>query len=198
MVAAAAAVALGLTLAGCTGPTGSAPNDDGTSAATESAGSADGGNGVQKGADLATAEFAVSWRDAVDIAKDGFPGELTEIELNWHGDSYAYTVELLSESHEHTAVVDAATGDVVENSGEAVESSDMPEKRSEVIEYEGLVPWDEALSTALDAQNGAVNEWKLEGTPRGPLWQFDIGTGSGEDAEVTINAETGELIEHDS
>ncbi|TQO22337.1 PepSY domain-containing protein [Paramicrobacterium agarici] len=197
--AAAVAVALGLTLAGCTASDDPHPNDDGPPAptASQSSGESTTGSGTERGAALATTAFALAWRDAVDTAKDGFEGELTEIELGWETDRYAYTVELLSGDHEHTAVVDAETGEVVTNSGEPVENNDVAEKKAEVIDYEGLVPLEEAMSTALDAQSGTVSEWKLEGTQNGAQWQFDINAGSGEDYEVTVDAYSGDVITTD-
>lgn len=196
---AAAAVALSLTLAGCTG-SDTTTDDSNSSSDPMPNGKGHEGNintGPEQGADLATTEFDTSWQDAVDTAKSSFDGELAQVELNWYKERYAYTIEMVSDTHEYKTHIDASTGDLVDDRGGPIESDDVAEKTSEVIDLDSIVSWDDALATALDAQDGTVSEWKLEGTENGPQWQFDIDAGSGEDYEVTINAETGELLTTD-
>lgn len=198
-VLAAAAVALSLTLAGCTGA--DAPKDDsGSSSDPMPNGKAHEGNvntGPKQGSDLATTEFDTSWHDAVETAQSNFDGELTEVELNWYKERYAYTIEMVSDTKEYTTHIEASTGDMLDDRGEGFDSDDKAEKQSEVLDLDNIVSWDDALATALDAQNGTVNEWKLEGTESGPHWQFDIDAESGEDYEVTVDAVSGDLITTD-
>ncbi|QPZ38917.1 PepSY domain-containing protein [Paramicrobacterium chengjingii] len=201
----AAALALGLTLAGCADDTGStsAADGDSTSGSSQSSenssGNAEGSDAstTKRGADLATTDFAIEWEDAVETAQSAFDGDLAEIELDWSRDRYAYSIELVSDSEEYEVRIDATTGEKFGERTEKIESDDVAEKTSEVIDLNNIVSWDDALATALDAQDGTVNEWKLEGTESGPQWQFDIDADSGEDYEVTINAETGELLTTD-
>ncbi|MGO1770703.1 MAG: PepSY domain-containing protein [Microbacterium sp.] len=197
------AAALGLVLTGCASGGGDASDDDAAPSAapseqetTESAPD-DGGSATERGADLATTEFAVSWEDALDTAQSGFDGQLAEIAFDWQRDRYAYTVELVSDSDEYEVRVDAESGETFDERTEAIESDDADETQREVVDVDAVVSWDDALATALDAQDGSVSEWKLEGTERGSQYQFDIETGSGDDAEVTIDAETGDLLETD-
>lgn len=204
---AAIAVALGLTLAGCASE--SAPSGDDSAPATsngqDSGQNGDGqkkddsgdGDTTQRGADLATTEFAVSWEDAVDTAMENFDGDLAEIELDWNRDRYAYKIELVSQTEEYEVRIDADTGEQFGEQTEKIESDDVAEKTSETIDLDTIVSWDDALATALDAQNGTVNEWKLEGTEHGPQWQFDIDDDAGEDYEVTVDAVSGDLITTD-
>jgi len=202
---AAIAVALGLTLAGCASE--SAPSGDDSAPATSNGQDSgqngddqkkdDSGDTTQRGADLATTEFAVSWEDAVDTAMENFDGDLAEIELDWNRDRYAYKIELVSQTEEYEVRIDADTGEQFGEQTEKIESDDVAEKTSETIDLDKIVSWDDALATALDAQNGTVNEWKLEGTEHGPQWQFDIDDDAGEDYEVTVDAVSGDLIATD-
>lgn len=187
-----AAAALALGLAGCTG--GAGPNEPAPSGAPTEASPGASASRTPRGADLATARFAVSWTEAIATAKGGFDGEPTEIELDWTRDRYAYTVELISDTEEYEVRIDADTGESFDARTEPIESDELAEKRTRVIDLDAVVPWDRALETALAARGGPVDEWKLEGTAHGPRYQFDIGTDAGGDAEVTVDALTGELV----
>lgn len=193
--------ALSLTLAGCSGSAESseslAPIE---SPETRSEDSVPGANGhsqsaAERGADLATTNFTVSWQEAVEIAQAEFAGELTEIELKWSDGRYAYEVDLISGADEYDVHVDADTGDTFE--AETDTTDDVSENQAKIIDIGGIVSWDDALATALNAVAGAVDEWKLTGTSDGPEYDFEIIDSSGEDYEVEINALTGELISID-
>jgi len=194
---ATAAMALSLTLVGCAGSGGSSSGADappGPSRSESGSGSSGEDSVTERGADLATAQFAVSWEDAVDTARGNFDGELAEVGLDWTRDRYAYKIELVSDTEEYELRIDADSGEQFGERTEKIESDDLAEKRAEAVDLGDVVPWKEALATALDARSGTVNEWKLEGAKHGPRWEFDIGGESGEDVEATIDARTGELI----
>lgn len=203
-MAAAAALSLVLGLAGCAGAAEpdepappATPGDSGSSAPGDSGSTSDESSATGRGADLATTQFALSWQDAVDQAMADFDGRLAEIELDWARDRYAYTVELVSDTEEYKVRIDADTGEKYESRTEQIEADDLAEAQAEVVDLDAIVSWDEALVTALDAQQGTVNEWKLEGTERGPQYQFDIDDDAGEDYGVTIDAVSGALVEID-
>lgn len=198
MVASAAVVVLSMTLAGCTGgpgpeaPPATSQSDSGAPSDAPSDGEDDAA--TPQGADLAVTSFAVSWTDAVDTAMDNFDGKLAEIELDWSRDRYAYKIELVSAAEEYELRIDADTGEQFEEHTEALEPDDLAEKQTEVVDLDAIIPWDEALAAALDAQSGTINEWMLEGTEHGPQYQFDVDDDSGEDYEISIDARTGDLL----
>lgn len=196
--------ALGLALTGCAGGSDdvsddrdTAPESSPTEQETAPSGSDDGGSVTERGADLATTDFATSWEDALATGRSGFDGELAEIVLDWQRDRYAYTIELVSDTEEYEVRVDADTGEAFDEQSETIDSDDVAEKQNEVVDVDAVVSWDDALQTALGARDGTVTEWKLEGTEQGPQYQFDIESGDAEDAEVTVDAESGELLEMD-
>jgi len=196
-VASALAVVLSVSLAGCSGSASENPPAQGESGSASDApsdGGGDSGATTPRGADLAVTSFAISWTDAVDAAMDKFDGRLTDVELDWSMDRYAYAIELVSDSEEYEVRVDADTGEQFDESTEAIESDDIAEKQAEVVDLDEVVSWEDALATALDAQSGTVNEWKLEGTSHGPQYQFDVDDDSGEDYEVSVDATTGDLL----
>lgn len=143
-------------------------------------------------ADLATAQFAVRWQDAVKAAQDDFSGKLSEVGMDTERTPASYKVELVSKSEEYEVLVDAETGALAHPRTEKIDADDVAEKQNETVDPQKVIPWDDALATALDVHGGPVVEWKLEGTRRGPQYQFDIGSGA-DDVEVTIDAITGDV-----
>lgn len=195
---------LGLTLTSCASGAEDVSVDDITSPTaapgeTENPGAdAADTSRTARGADLATTEFAIAWTDAVDTATANFDGALAEIELDWRGDRYAYKVELVSDSEEYEVRIDADSGEQFGEQTEVIDADDVAEKQAETVDPQAVVPWSEALAAALDAHSGAVNEWKLEGTERGPEYTFDIDGGSDDDREVSVDAATGKVTEVDN
>jgi len=142
--------------------------------------------------DLATAQFAVSWHDAVDAAQQDFAGKLSEVGMDIERTPASYKVELVSDTEEYEVLVDAETAALSRARTEKIDADDVTEKQNETVDPQKVIPWEDALATALDVHSGPVVEWKLEGTRRGPQYQFDIGTGA-DDVEVTIDAITGDV-----
>jgi len=196
----ASTAAAALLLAGCSGgddsdegPVTPAPD----SSAQGEKGAPDDAGRTARGADLATTEFSVSWTDAVEAAQKNFTGDLAEIELEWQRGAYMYEVELVSKTEEYKVRIDADTGEQRDERTKKPDADDIAENLAEVVDVDRVIEWQRALKVALDAQPGTVNEWKLEGTERGPQYQFDIDSDSGQDYELTIDAVTGKLLEHD-
>lgn len=188
---------LSLTLVGCSGlDTTQEAKSPSTSveSQTESSKNAGGEEAPVQGADLATAVFAVTWKDAIDIAKEKFDGDLTEVELDWNRDRFVYEVELLSATEEHDVRIDAMTGEIVNERTQALDATRVASMQAEIIDLNAVISWEEALAAALDAQNGSVVEWRLEGTQNGPQFGFDVIDTSGTDFEVTIDALTAAVI----
>ncbi|MGF3056737.1 PepSY domain-containing protein [Microbacterium sp. YY-01] len=203
----AAVVALAVPLSGCTGgpaspgdstPDPALPTMTAQPDASEGGESGDDapGDAPQRGADLATTNFAVSWEQAVETARAAFDGELTEVELDWSRDRYAYTVELVNNETEYEAVIDATTGEIVREETDSLSSDDAAKKLAKAITVSELISLQDALDAALAAQPGEVEEWSLEGERSGPVFEFDIDDGN-DDYEVTIDARTGKVIEID-
>lgn len=142
--------------------------------------------------DLATAQFAVGWHDAVKAAQADFSGKLSEVGMDSERTPASYKVELVSKSEEYEVLVDADSGALGHARTEKIDADDVAEKQNETVDPQKVISWDDALATVLDTHSGPVVEWKLEGTRRGPQYQFDIGAGA-EDVEVTIDAVTGDV-----
>ncbi len=196
-----AVAAVSLMLAGCSGGAGAGSYSDAYSnSQSDASGSGDGTNGsdgasvTPVGTDLAITQFAISWLDAVDIAKKQFDGGVTEVELDWNINRYAYKIELVSATEEYEVLIDADTGEKTNQKTERIDADDLATKQSEVIDLDRIVPWEEALAAALAAQAGIVDEWNLEGRAEGPQYQFDIVDTSGNDFDVILDAMTGKVL----
>lgn len=145
--------------------------------------------------DLATADLALSWQDAVTLAQDSFDGELASIELDEGHEGLVYTIELVSADEEYETVIGADDERVIAEETERIDDDDRAEKAAETVAVDDVAELDEAMRTALAEYDGQVVEWKLEGTSRGPQYQFDIrADGDTEDVEVSVDAISGDLI----
>lgn len=190
-------VALMLVLSGCTdteeGPAPSAPASEPSATAPAEPSPTE----KTQDTDLADAEFALSWQDALAQARQNFDGELYSIELDWEQAQCAYTVKLVSDTEEYEIEIGADSGDVLDEETEAMDGDDIAEKTSEIVDVDRVVPWSDALQTAKGVADGRVDEWKLEGTGGGAKYEFDIDTGDGEDVEISVDAYSGELLGED-
>lgn len=201
LVTLVAVAALSFTLAGCSGGATSASySSTSSNSQSDAKGQGDGKNGTDAasvtpfGADLTVTPFAVSWVDAVDIAKKQFDGDVTEVELDWNIDRYAYKIELVSATEEYEVIIDADTGEKSNAHTERIDAEDLATKKSEVIDLDQLVTWESALAAALATQAGSVDEWNLEGRAEGPQYEFDIVDSTGNDFDVILDAMTGIVL----
>jgi len=154
-------------------------------------------SGQGRDTDLATAEFALSWQDALKQAQQRFDGDLQSIGLDWEQTQYAYTVKLASQTEEYEVEIAADSGDVLGEETDTMDGDDAAESRAEIVDTATVVPWTEARDAALGVADGRIDEWKLEGDQRGPRHEFDVVTGSSEDTEVAVDARSGEVIGRD-
>ena len=190
MTAAAASLAL-LVLAGCGGDDPATDDGDAPTSAAES--SPPTGDAPT---DLATAEIAVGWEDAVAAARKDFDGDLAEVGMDTERTPASYKVELVSESEEYKVLVDADSAELSGAETERIDGDDIDEARDEIVDTGAVISWDDALEAAQGEQTGSVVEWKLEGTGRGPRYEFDFG-GGGADVEVGVDAVSGEIVPGD-
>jgi len=150
-----------------------------------------------KDTDLADAEFALSWEDALDLAGQQFDGQLHSIGVDWNLTRFTYTVQLVSDTEEYEVEIDADNGDLLTEETESLDGGDAAEMSSEIVDVKRVVPWSDALDAALNEADGRIVEWKLEGTDHGAQYQFDIDQTSGEDLEISVDAYTGEFLDRD-
>lgn len=205
--AVAATGALAVALAGCgadteTGApatvTAVAPS---TAAAGASSNASPGSSAPAAGQrDLATAKVAVSWRDAVNAAKDEAAGEPTKIELGWDNGQLVYEIELFTdtelvdESFEHELNVDAVSGRVLKKRSDRLDADDRAEARAEVIDTAGIVEPADAMRTALASRPGRVTEWTLDRDSSGTTFEIDITGTDGHSGDVEVDAHSGQLV----
>ena len=142
-------------------------------------------------ADLREVEFAVTAQDALDTSADevGTEGIVHALEID-HSDSddmWQWSVKTLVDGTDHKVTINADTGDVVAHEQE---STDDQEK---AIDLEDPMTQEEAQKLALKKIEGPIEGWKLEWDDGMYQYQFDIGDGQGDEQEVTVDAENGNV-----
>lgn len=138
--------------------------------------------------DLRKKTLPVSAQDAIEKAQDavGTDGTLHAVELDYDEDASAWQwdVKILDGTTDHKIEIDAVSGKIVTKEKE---STDDTEK---AIDLQDPLTFEDALKLATDEVDGPLHGWKYEWDDGQREYQFDIGTGNGDDTEVTVNAET--------
>ncbi len=140
--------------------------------------------------DLATQSFSFSGQDAIDKAvEEAGGGFVYSIELDWSSDNNAWVYELdvLDGNSDLDMDINADTGVVLE-----LDRDDTDDVK-EAIDLESPMTWEEARDKALQAARGQITSWKLEYDDDYTAYEFDIEDSSGDDTEVEINVDTGEV-----
>ncbi|WP_462419752.1 PepSY domain-containing protein [Salinicoccus sp. Marseille-QA3877] len=140
-------------------------------------------------------ELGSTPEDAVSAAQENFDGELTELELDDDNGQWVYKVHLENDSEEYEVDLSADDLSVLNEETESEDNNDTEDQFS----YGDAIPHDEAVQTAMDEVGGELESWTLD-KDDGQL-EYDVelrNTDNGNDTDVTINAESGEVIEVDN
>lgn len=133
--------------------------------------------------------------EAVSAAQENFDGELTELELDDNNGEWVYKVHLENDSEEYEVELLAEDLSISNEETESDDNNDTEDQFS----YGDAIPHDEAVQTALDEVGGELGGWSLD-KDDGQL-EYDVevtNADNGDDTDVTINAESGEVIEVDN
>src|SRR5699024_3506574 len=202
----AAAGALLLALAGCSGGDEPAPpattaseNSEGGTSGSGGSGSGEETTGSQAGttpadADLADTQLPVSAQDALSTSADevGADGIVHAIELDYSDSAgaWVWSVKTLVDGTDHEVEIDADSGAVLDHEQESTDNQEQ------AVDLDSPMTFQDALTKAQDEVDGPVSGWKLEWDDAMTAYQFDIGSGS-EEREVTVNVDTGEVTVDD-
>lgn len=215
------AVALGaaLALSGCA-PAGGAPGDaarDGAaqppSSATpqpvpegsgedaknsEKPGQPDGtGSPTPRDADLTATVFGATWEDVVASAGKRFDGEPVSVSFEWKGGAFTYTVKLLTSDELYLADFDADSGEFLGEWTKQRGGGGRAWTPSDVFAGAEVIEPSAAIAAALAAVPGTFEEWELESNDGGLRYEVQIDRG-GDDADVILDARTGDIVEIDN
>ncbi|MCD2138450.1 PepSY domain-containing protein [Salinicoccus halitifaciens] len=132
--------------------------------------------------------------EAVSAAQENFDGELMELELDQEDGDWVYKVSMENESEEYEAKMLAEDLSVISEETESNDGMDA----NDVFAYEDAIPHDEAVRTAMDEVGGELEGWTLDKDDGQLEYEIELmNTDAGGDAEVKINAESGEILETD-
>lgn len=132
--------------------------------------------------------------EAVEAAMENFDGELVELELDDENGTWVYDVHLENDTEEYEAVLSADDLSVVSEESEQDDDNDSEDR----FNYEDAISYEDAVQTAIDETGGDFAEFTLDMDDGGLEYEIELeNTDEGEDADVTINAESGEVIESD-
>lgn len=134
-------------------------------------------------------EFALSLDDAVAKFKEIFPAEgveVTSVELDEEDGRYVYDVQGYDQEKEYEATIDAESGEII-SSEEEVDDVDPDDV---AIDFEKILSPKEAMTKAMENNNGYVKSYELEWEDDKMTYDIDVQDGD----EVKLDAETGDIL----
>lgn len=134
-------------------------------------------------------EFALSLDDAVAKFKETFPAEgveVTSVELDEEDGRYVYDVQGYDQEKEYEATIDAESGEII-SSEEEVDDVDPDDV---AIDFEKILSPKEAMTKAMENNNGYVKSYELEWEDDKMTYDIDVQDGD----EVKLDAETGDIL----
>lgn len=146
--------------------------------------------GTEREVDLADQMFTITTQQAIDkgIAEVG-DGIVHSIELDWsqNYNTWVYELNILVGNVDHDVDISADTGDVLDH-----EQDDTNDKE-QAIDLDSPMTWETARDKALGVEQGRITSWKLEWDDNRTSYEFDVENSSGDETEVTVDVDTGEV-----
>lgn len=163
-------------------------SDDG--AASDDGGAAPGAGAaaLPEDADLATEQLPITAEKAVEIGLGAAGGgELVQIEIDHDDDVWEWELEIVDGGRQHDLDIDATSGEVTEHDQDDVDDQDP------AVDVTSPMPYAEAIEIALGKEPGRVSGWDLSSDDGRIRYTIDIDRSGGDDVEVEVDVETGEV-----
>jgi len=144
--------------------------------------------------------ISVPVEDAIQIYQDEFSdADILEIDLEASRGNYYYKVEGVDDDTEYEMRIDAKTEDAEKQEEEKLDPEEQNGKKREQdqLDLSDLLTIEKASEIARDEVGGGkAVEWNLDKEMKITYWEVKVEDGQTE-TEVTINAQTGEVLEVD-
>lgn len=166
-----------------------APSDGGTAGDGAGDDAAAGGAPLPESADLATEQLPVPVEDAVAIALEtAGGGETVSVSIDHDDDrDWVWEIEVALDGREHEIDIDAATGEVLQHE----EDDDRVDEPA--VDVTSPMTPAEAIDLALRKHDGRVSSWDLDSDDGTIRYQIDLERSGGDDTEIEVDVETGEV-----
>ncbi|MBB5830799.1 PepSY domain-containing protein [Brachybacterium aquaticum] len=162
---------------------GGGASDDGGAAAGAA------GAALPEDADLATEQLPIPAEEAVRLGTDAVSGGvLTSLEIDHDDDQWEWEVELVVDGVQHDLDIDATTGEITEH-----DQDDDDDDQDPAVDVTSPMPYAEAIELAVGQEPGRVSGWDLDSDDGTIRYQIDIERSGGDDVEVEVDVETGEV-----
>lgn len=145
-------------------------------------------------------EFSILLEDAVQIFNDTNPGASIEsIQFDDDDDeTYEYDIDGFDGTNEYELSIDANSGETRDQESDEDNDDDNDD---EALNFDNLISPQEAMDIALnEIGSGHVEEWELDMNDGRPTYEINLentDNQNDDDDDITIHAETGEVLERD-
>lgn len=181
--------------------TSSETSSSSESASSEESSSSNGNQNNQQG--INNQEFSILLEDAVQIFNDTNPGASIEsVQFDDDDDeTYEYDVDGFDDTTEYELSIDANSG---ETRDQETDNDDDDDNDNEALNFENIISPQEAMDSALsEIGSGHVEEWELDMDNGRPVYDISLentdnqNDDDDDNDEITIHAETGEVLSRD-
>lgn len=141
-------------------------------------------------------KIEVTEKEALDTFSDEYGKKVESIGLEPTRDGYVYEVESYDDKVEYNTEIDAASGDIIDNKSDKDDDDDDEEETRYELNQKDAISREKATEIVeKEADSGKAREWKLERVSDSKqTWEVNV-LEKGNETEVTINAENGEVLE---
>lgn len=146
----------------------------------------------------------ISVEEAKEKALAEYDGVVESIELEKKRDGYVYDIDVDNGDMDYDLDMDASNGEILRVEEERDDDDDSDDN---VISTnsdgtagstsEDYISQEEAVEIALAEVEGTLESVELDDDDGRAVYEVEINTGSGDDAEFDIDAVTGEILEMD-
>jgi len=165
-----------------------AASDDGATSDDGGEAPAAGAAALPEDADLATEQLPITAEKAVEIGLGAAGGgELVQIEIDHDDDVWEWELEIVDGGRQHDLDIDATSGEVTEH------DQDDDDDQDPAVDVTSPMPYAEAIEIALGKDPGRVSGWDLSSDDGRIRYTIDIDRSGGDDVEVEVDVETGEV-----
>lgn len=172
--------------------------DDTSSEASSSSESSSSNENQNNQQGINNQEFSILLEDAVQIFNDTNPGASIEsVQFDDDDEIYEYDIDGFDDTNEYELSIDANSG---ETRDQESDEDDDDDNDNEALNFDSIISPQEAMDIALsEIGSGHVEEWELDMDDGRPTYEINLEntTDQNDDDDITIHAETGEVLERD-
>ncbi|WP_239256224.1 PepSY domain-containing protein [Listeria ilorinensis] len=181
-------------LVGCSNDTDDYDDDNNTSQSSSTDSSSSDSSSKSNVYDLKTMDFDFTLENAIDQFTQAHNGaNITSVSLEKENGKFVYSVDGVDDNNEYEMVFDADTKETLQDTQDTLDAEDKAEVQSEILNLDDLISAKDAMDKATAQESGEVLSYDIDRFGDNTVYDVSIKKGF-DDVEVSVNAQTGEVV----